>query len=374
MASSKIQHPRIEGDFILLYGIELEVLLRPRQPQNLDSWVKIAKVVSQNLSQKNIDNYVFEEGDKDFKKWIIDHDGTIKKDPKANQWGLELVSRICQPTTWWSRTLNVVWESLTKDFEVIPSDSCGTHVHVSLLREEGWKGRFDRLKRIAKAVVYFERCIDSLMPAHRVEKNVYCRSNRNNSALRSHKMPAVLKMIDDIQEEPSGPKQLVDLLNPEGKTARRYCKWNFTPLLKANEKIRTIEFRQPPGSTTVADATFWSQFATYFIYGAEHISFVGDKESIDKNLILDPAKTPGLEQLQEMLMNGQKLGGGWGYDPASLKKVFQGKTLLPDATYVEPTPSSEDQARMDAKRALEDAKIDRIDPIADLQFSDDLFS
>lgn len=46
--------------------------------------------------------------------------------------------------------------SLEKDLDILKSDSCGTHVHVSLLDQNSQAGQrpaFPYLKRIAQAVV-----------------------------------------------------------------------------------------------------------------------------------------------------------------------------------------------------------------------------
>ena len=101
-------------------------------------------------------------------------------------------------------------------------------------------------------MVYFERCIDSLMPPHRL-RNPFCKSNRYNSALRSYNMPAILAKIDEIREEPDTPegpdgrKKLVDLLCPADNSSERWYRWNFTPLLRPDRKNAQSNFGSPPG-------------------------------------------------------------------------------------------------------------------------------
>jgi hypothetical protein len=60
-------------------------------------------------------------------------------------------------------------------------EKCGTHVHISIAptsweKALGILGGPGPLKRLALAVLYFERCVDALMPPSRLN-NRYCRSN-----------------------------------------------------------------------------------------------------------------------------------------------------------------------------------------------------
>ena len=358
-------HNRIEGDFILLYGTELEVCVRPKPSLQVGHWDDVAQNLSASLEQNGIHNEVLiDSKESDYQKWIIASDGSIERGKSANKWGLELVSSICLPREWWSRTCSVVWGALTSKFDVLESPSCGTHVHVSMYRGSGWEGAFGKLQRIAKAVVYFERCIDSLMPDHRL-RNVFCKSNRYNSTLRSSSVPTILKMIDGIQEGPEYPggpdgrEKLVDLLCPSGDSVKRYYRWNFTPLLRPDRKTRTIEFRQPPGSTTALETAFWCQFTIYFVYGAVI--------SLDT---FDLGDTATLGQLRDMVLRGEELGAGWGYNAHNLERGFEGKTQRAEGPYEEPSPNSEDRIRMDAKERVENLKFDRVSAAAELPFED----
>ncbi|KAL9630215.1 MAG: hypothetical protein Q9164_006533 [Protoblastenia rupestris] len=361
-----MSHYRIEGDFILLYDIELEMLLQPKISQLVSFEKLVAEPLSRSLEKHGIHNEILENSkESDYKKWIITKDGSIGRYISENKWGLELISSICMPTQWWFRTCSVVWRAVKTEFDVFESAKCGTHVHVSLYREIGWEGAFGKLRRIAKAVVYFKRCIDSLMPAHRL-KNTYCKSNRYNSILRSHTLPAILAMIDEIQEEPDTPegpdgrKKLLSLLCPSDSSNERNYRWNFTPLRLPDEKKRTIEFRQPPGFTTKFDAAFWCQFTIYFIYGA--VLFFDT---------LDLGETATLSQLRKMILLGESHGASWGYDRQNLERVFEGKPQLAEGPDEEPSPSTEDRARMHAQERVERVIFNRVDAATTLPFNND---
>ena len=183
------------------------------------------------MVNNKIENEILESTEySDYRKWIITSDGSIGRDLSVKKWGLELVSSVMWPDHHWSLSCSRVWNSLTSDFEVLRTTSCGTHVHVSMVPGPKIAGTFDKVKRIAKAVVYFERCVDSLMPADRLQ-NRFCRSNRYNSALRSCSMSEILNMIDEIEERPllsdssERPNcydKLVELLCPDDETLSRY--------------------------------------------------------------------------------------------------------------------------------------------------------
>jgi hypothetical protein len=91
----------------------------------------------------------------------------------------------------------------------------------------------------------------------------------------------------------------------------RYYRWNFTQLADPEERIGTIEFRQPAGSTERAHAFCWTAFALSFVAGAY--------EYVDS---LNPNEVASLQKLQQMIRIGAV-------------KIF--RDPLPDPlSYVEP--------------------------------------
>lgn len=263
-------------------------------------------------------------------------------------------------------TTRVFW-ALQDDFEVIESDSCGTHVHVSIAQRPGWDGALHALKRVAKAILYFERSIDSLMPAHRL-RNKFCRSNRYNAGLRSRNMSSIFASIDKIPHQSQSPhdtsgyNKLVELMCPDdGSTTTRYYRWNFTPLLreKQNPDTRTIEFRQPPGCTSEVDAKSWLLFTVAFVFGA--MQFFDDSRVIDLN------HRATLDRLQRLVTLGINKYPNflWIGTPSELDgHIFQGRTQLSEGQYPESLPTAEDLALRHKKRKVEEEKFDKTEAYA----------
>lgn len=213
----------------LNYGTELELVLIPKS-HKANRWDDVAKHLGTALTERRIPNEILEDSKTaTFEKWIITGDGSVERDTKVNKWGLELISCIRLPFTEWRGLCSNVWDALTDRFEIVESDTCGTHVHVSWIRNNKLLqgDSLELLKYIAKAVIFFERCIDSLMPQHRVH-NRFCKSNRYNVKLRSYTIWQIFEMIDEVEPNPGVPnehKKLVDLLCPDdGNQAARYYK------------------------------------------------------------------------------------------------------------------------------------------------------
>jgi hypothetical protein len=70
----------------------------------------------------------------------------------------------------------------------IDANQCSTQVHISPAKKD-WT--LDQLKAIAKAIIYFERCVDALMPKERVDKTYYC----------SNHISIFYQMLDDEDED-----------------------------------------------------------------------------------------------------------------------------------------------------------------------------
>ena len=183
-----------------------------------------------------------------------------------------------------------------------------------------------QLKRVAKTIVYFERCLDSLMPAER-RYNVWCQSNRCNAVLKSQSMVTVFSWIDAA----TSPWHLAFLLcafskdsdyaKAVGKTQdfpHYVFRWNFTPLAESNKG--TIEFRQPPGCTGLKDTFLWIMFALGFVQGG---NLYADT--------LDATRPPTMDQLKSLVLNGAQQSDV--SDLGELFQIFDGKTLLPNGAF-----------------------------------------
>lgn len=278
----------------VFFGVELELVLTRKQGnkgKKWEKWPEAAKELSTLLQQNNIRIQVIDDDfsqPPNYKLWNIAEDGSIgKADPSLQKWGVELISSICLDTkrSEWVGTQKALWHCVENNFNIRPSEKCGTHVHVSFPSLRAFT--LMRMRRVCKAVVYFELCIDSIMPLHR-RGNSYCKSNRYNENLRRHQtMPEVFKAINSKTTH----TQLADLVSPD-----RLVKWNFRHMATEVNlaKVATVEFRQPPGCTTVDEALFWQGFTLAFIGAA-----------ITSESLIDPERVPTLADLASFVSRGR---------------------------------------------------------------------
>jgi hypothetical protein len=207
---SNIQSGTPEYDTFLV-GTELEVILEHQfacdpltgGPVDLSKWDDFTNHLKRALKRRGLECTV-PDNLPDYTTWLLTEDASIAQSRSSPQWGIEFVSPISDSVVQqWHGEYTKLWECLEKDFRIINSDLCGTHVHVSPMvipgpsdpfRDRGFfsRGAMASLKKIAKAVVYFERCVDSLMPPHRLNCK-YCRSNRYNPKLRPHQMNTIFQ-------------------------------------------------------------------------------------------------------------------------------------------------------------------------------------
>jgi len=309
------------------FGIELELVLTRKQNDNTKPWKEwreAAGALSKLLQQNGIQNDVFSDenaGSPNYKLWNIVQDGTIgRADPAAQKWGVELVSSIRVDTKHsdWVRVQKKVWQCVESNFDIKASQTCGTHVHVSLPSLRGFN--LERMQRVGKAVIYFERCIDSIMPAHR-RNNQYCRSNRYNTTLRKYQaMTDIFKAIEATKTH----NDLANLLSPD-----RFRRWNFRHMATEARpaKLATVEFRQPPGSTTVDDALFWQRFTLCFIGGA-----------ITAQSLIDPGRVPNMADLAQFVCKGSVMCRSVNSD--GFREFISGKPKLNEGMIPETPPTT----------------------------------
>jgi hypothetical protein len=203
--------------------------------------------------------------------------------------------------------------------------------------EGDWSAQ--QLNKMTKAILYYERCVDTLMPPRR-RNNKYCLSNRRNPKLKDKSTQDIFDEIDNITKRTDllrdqWIRQIMSLmccmsfiplaaledLKKAGEQTiplvtyvERNMRWNFEPLAEGVKG--TIEFRQPPGSNSYADAHFWTTFTRAYVYGAMHAK-------------IDASKEPTLESFQAFLINGAQVAGMDTKDIDLLKARFDGLELLP---------------------------------------------
>ncbi|KAI4166334.1 MAG: hypothetical protein LQ342_000224 [Letrouitia transgressa] len=353
------ESPKLHYHFHI-FGTELEVLVKPKIHLQGCDWDTLVKYLRDTLNQGEIYAEVVEntkDREFDFKTWAITSESIIQKDGEQ---GFELISHIGE--TLLDRvgeafsSYKRLWQCLENEVDIVDSgpgyESCGTHVHVSVfgpITDRSEVQPFNYYRLLAKAVVYFERCIDSLMPLHR-RQNKFCRSNRYNSELRSRSMPQIIQDIDNIEEQPQTHEtadsftKLIDLLCPSENGSGRWYRWNFTNLTNSDPRHSTIEFRQPPGSTTAHQATFWPQFALAFIHGAALYNIKGISPVTDawSGPEIDSSQPPTMDLLCNLLVSGGKLVRG--VDSGLIRNFVEGKKKLDEGLYDEEPFGPEDNA------------------------------
>jgi hypothetical protein len=211
---------------------------------------------------------------------------------------------------------------LEREFEVHATKECSTHVHLSPANGRPWS--LDESKGIAKAAIFFERCIDALMPGHR-RINPYCMSNRWNARYNQLSIPRIFSDIAQAESDES----LVDALCCCSKDSMHaqltlheedfvhpHFRWNFTSLM---DRKRTIEFRQPPASKDASKTITWVLFATSFAQWASERA----------NTALDPTQTAEIADLYKYVRAGAQLSGVGDVRLGLFQELFRGVKRLP---------------------------------------------
>ncbi|ELR03922.1 hypothetical protein GMDG_06453 [Pseudogymnoascus destructans 20631-21] len=206
-----------------------------------------------------------------YSEWSLDSDSTIET-PNKNQapWGLENISPIFRAyeNSIWQNHVAAMWSHLEARYNITSNDSCGTHVHISLI--EGYS--LSALKRICQSIIYFEPAFEAILPRARLG-NEYARSN----------------WLDNPN---FGYKRL-------SRRESMFFGWNFLYLLETPKG--TIEFRRGAASTSIRDVFMWVELAMSFVQASiKH----GHSDKISKI----PATVGGLKWFIEAAQLPQQPG------------------------------------------------------------------
>ncbi|KAF2745039.1 hypothetical protein M011DRAFT_460517 [Sporormia fimetaria CBS 119925] len=262
------------------FGAEIEVLCYPRQ--RYASWEVFALRLRDSLTNPKLGpqklrchiSTVVDKTAKRYKEWSIVEEETIAA--TKDTYAVELVTPVFKFSERdWHQELSTAWSQLKGFGPVAENPHCSTHVHLSPkpspARPNGtWE--LSDVQKIAKAVLYFERAVDAVMPARRW-LNPYCQSNRHNDAaaalpqkLPGEKLAAYIENINGA----GTIVQVVNMINAVGPpptggawTRSKVFRWNFCPLIEGGPS--TIEFRQPPGSDNETHTRLWINFAVAFV-------------------------------------------------------------------------------------------------------------
>lgn len=130
------------------------------------------------------------------------------------------------------------------------------HIHISPSVQR-W--RFTRLKRIARAIIWFESALEVVYPPDR-RGNWYTKANyADSSVLGDLNIMEALDYIEHCETR----DDLIETMSPNNK----YYAWNFRSLTKWG----TIEFRRPPGVTNAMQAARWIDLVTTFLRSAQKV-------------------------------------------------------------------------------------------------------
>lgn len=173
---------------------------------------------------------------------------------------MEIVSPVFtyKPSSTWRDDARTLFSSLSNEVFLQVNESCGLHVHISPDGEDIWTLR--DLKRLSRAMIYFEPAIERLVPSHR-RQNFWARSNRHdNPKLEWKDNSEILQMIDQCET-------LEDVVSLMNNGSNRNFAWNFTNIYSGG--IFTIEFRRGPGATQVNTCLQWVEFVVSLAHAAK---------------------------------------------------------------------------------------------------------
>ncbi|KAF9878080.1 hypothetical protein CkaCkLH20_04656 [Colletotrichum karsti] len=256
------------------FGLELELSLTSSKKHK--TWLAMAQDTSSRLTKKGVNNQVKEKVDPNYRKWSIVQEITIPQHPSKNNWALELVSPIFSLNSPWLADTDNIFSAVQKHCSVQDIPQCSTHIHVS---QAGRDFSPHQLAALSKAILTYEACFDSLVPADRASA-YWCQSNRWNPVLsQCQTLEDCLDLLDVAAQH--GTPAVVEAMcifpasSAYGRAHGRkkdfvhgkVYKWNLSRLL-GNDHGRTIEFRQPSGSTSAEDAIAWVLLTTTFVAGA----------------------------------------------------------------------------------------------------------
>ncbi|KAI8285509.1 hypothetical protein K4K60_001175 [Colletotrichum sp. SAR11_57] len=258
----------------LNFGFELELSFNSSKKHK--TWLTMAQDTSARLTKKGVNNQVKEKVDPNYRKWSIVQEITIPQHPSKNNWALELVSPTFSLDSLWLADTGNIFSAIQKHSSIQNIPQCSTHVHIS---QDGQDFSPYQLAALSKAILTYEACFDALVPADR-ESAYWCQSNRWNPIMaRCQTMEDCWDILDTASQR--GTSAVVEAMcvfpasSAYGRAHGRkkdfvhgkVYKWNFARLL-GNENGRTIEFRQPSGSTCAEDAIGWVLLTLTFVAGA----------------------------------------------------------------------------------------------------------
>jgi hypothetical protein len=204
----------------------------------------------------------------------------------------------------WGPLFQLFWKVLSEKFNTDTNNHCGTHI--SVLPASGY-WRLDHLKAISKSILYYESCMDIVLPGR--NQVTGCASNRSSYRFIHPKLKNLHEIFEEISHEliDNGDKIArlmcsIGLADGEICTDHRF-RWSFRELEEGPEQSGTnsLVFRQPPGSKNYEELQRYISLTIAFVEAAilrggniepeEELRDISRRHSIFRLFLADGAKS-----------------------------------------------------------------------------------
>lgn len=292
------------------FCVELGIILRSRQFNHKSSH-DLETELSAQLTLAGVANSIASPStEASSREWTIAPELCIPSRPKDHRFGIRLVSPFMRFARGrhesWISKISTLYQNLNKNFEVTSSHQCFTHIHI-VPAVGFWT--LSQLKSLSKSALYFERCLDELVPPYR-RRSVWAKSNRYNKYFGDFPtMSQCFKHIDKQAafeglaarmnwcgaDSPTGvalsASRAAKRENPATDFAHDAFRWAFGNIAGEGDGFGTVEFRQAPGSSTSSEAVTWIMLVGCF---ARIACTLGDS--------IKPEDSPQTKSLGEWLL------------------------------------------------------------------------
>ncbi|KAI1126766.1 putative amidoligase enzyme-domain-containing protein [Nemania abortiva] len=274
----------------IYFGVEIEIYVSPKKRLlDLigDEWKQTPKANSGKRGRKVKDRLqlireglVSALGAKGFdieldtgtyEKWAIVEESLNLIE---NYWGIELVSNVMHTSEDLDHDLSLLFRRLDEFVYLYTTESCGTHVHVSVDNQPSpgtsqASFTLDQLRSILRTIALCEKPIIEKLPESR-KFNKYAQPNISGGSADK----TLQELYNNVPNDGWDPvfkyinrqRPIKRVVEAAGNSQVKFTSWNFSPILNGTK--RTVEFRSPPGVISSRDAKHWVAFAVVFISGA----------------------------------------------------------------------------------------------------------
>jgi Putative amidoligase enzyme len=255
--------------------------------------------------------------------------------------GLELVSPILYavPGSNWRESVYAIWQQIQENCRITANQTCGTHIHVSLQSPDF---SIEEVRRVMRAIIHFEPAFEVLVPWHR-RGNYFTKSNWYDGPGTAWTGRDRAQSIAALDRVPDIPGLVAMMQTNEDK---HFC-WNFEYMLRDRD---SIEFRQPPASTTPEEALSWAELVMTFIQASVVHGTAPNLQRYTSNLgglksFLKLVNIPGVNEPRRLELL-------WNNKPSE-------SALHPISVYSQGRKEQREYARIEAQRVAD--KKNRVD-------------